>query len=71
MARRRSVEGIEKELNASKAKVDKLEARLNAEINRIKALQEERDMLMGHEIARALKKSRKSYEQVLVFLGVR
>ena len=66
---RKSIEKIETEIKETKTKYLKARKRCEDLENRLIALQKEKEKREGEMILKALKKSGKSYRQLMAFLG--
>lgn len=69
MARKRSLSSIENELAKTEDEYRKLYERCATLERRLKQLRNERDKVEGEKIVQALKKSGKTYKQLMTFLG--
>ncbi|MGM9787560.1 MAG: hypothetical protein ACI3ZF_01490 [Candidatus Cryptobacteroides sp.] len=69
MARKRSLSSIENELTKTEEEYRRLYERCTTLEKRLKQLRNERDRAEGEKIVQALKKSGKTYRQLMTFLG--
>lgn len=69
MSRRRSVKVIEREISLEKNRILRAKARYDAHCKRLSDLQAEREKVMAEDIITALKRSGKSYQELMTFLG--
>ena len=69
MSRRRSVKAIDHKIDLLKAKIAKTKSRYDKQCLALSELQSERDKLLAEEIIIALKRSGKSYHELMTFLG--
>lgn len=69
MPRRKSVASIDKKIDELKKKISAAQARYDRLCTELTELQVERDAAIGQEFVQALKRSGKSYREVMTFLG--
>lgn len=69
MPRRRSLKGLQSEIEQTKQKMVAAKQRYDRVAERLKSLTQERDRAQADLIAAAFRKSGKSLEQLLTFLG--
>lgn len=69
MPRRKSIASVEAKINKTKQEMESLKKRYDALVKQLKSLQEERSQIETGMIADALRKSGKSLDQLMTFLG--
>lgn len=69
MARKKSTDSIETEINKVKSDMTKLQARYNRLADRLKCLQEQKRRIEADAIMDAYLKSGKSYDEIMTFLN--
>ena len=69
MPRRKSLETIDALIEQKRSTIERLKARQEKHCGELRELQQERDAIQATEILSALKKSRRSYRELMVFLG--
>lgn len=69
MPRRKSLETIDALIEQKRSTIERLKARQEKLCGELRELQQERDTIQAWEILSALKKSRRSYRELMVFLG--
>ncbi len=69
MPRRKSMKSIETRILAVETKIRIARERYDQLCAELTALQEELDTVMGREVMEALKTSRKTYKELMTFLG--
>ena len=69
MPRRKSLETIDTLIEQKRNTIERLKARQEKLCGELRELQQERDTIQATEILSALKKSRRSYRELMVFLG--
>lgn len=69
MPRRKSLETIDVLIEQKRSTIERLKARQEKLSGELRELQQERDTIQAREILSALKKSRRSYRELMVFLG--
>lgn len=69
MGRRRSVKVLDRQIGVLKARIVRTKARYDKQCQELSELQAERDALMAEEVISALKRSGKSYQELMIFLG--
>ena len=69
MPRRKSLETIDVLIEQKRSAIERLKARQEKLCGELRELQQERDTIQAREILSALKKSRRSYRELMVFLG--
>lgn len=70
MPRYRSKASVEMKINQLTEKIEKTKNRLNRMENELKQLIEDRDKAEARALYAAFKRSNKTYEQTMTFLGV-
>lgn len=69
MPRMKSVTSIEAKIALAQEKILAAEARYNAWAEKLLALQKEKEEVQAANIAAALRTSRKTYQELMTFLG--
>lgn len=69
MPRRKSLETIDVLIEQKRSTIERLKARQEKLCGELRELQQERDTIQAWEILSTLKKSRRSYRELMVFLG--
>lgn len=69
MPRRKSLETIDVLIEQKRSSIERLKARQEKLCGELRELQQERDTIQATEILSAFKKSRRSYRELMVFLG--
>ena len=69
MGRRRTIKSLDQEIAILQDKIVKTKARYDAQCNRLSELEAQRDRVMAQDILAAIKRSGKSYSEVMTFLG--
>lgn len=69
MPRRKSIASVEAKINKTKQEMESLKKRYDALVKQLKSLQEERSQIETEMIADAFRKSGKSLDQLMTFLG--
>lgn len=70
MARTRSIESIEIEIQKTTDKLEKVEARMNTISEKLLELQKQKQALESKKVIDAFKKSDRSLQELMTFLGV-
>lgn len=70
MPRRKSMSSIEAEISALKEKIAAAKTRYENLCLELEKRQEERDLILAQEVAQALRKSGKTYKELMTFLQV-
>lgn len=68
MPRRKSVRSIDAEISALKEKIAATQLRYKKLCQELEKRQEERDAIVAQELAQALRKSGKTYQDLMTFL---
>lgn len=68
MPRRKSIASIEAQISALKVSINAAKNRYSRLCKELEQLQSERDAAMSQEILQAMKKSGKSYREIMTFL---
>ena len=69
MARKKSTEAIEAEINKTKSDMSKLQDKYDKLADKLKALQDQKRRIEGDAIMDAYLKSGKSFDEILTFLN--
>ena len=69
MSKRRSVKVLDRRITALKAKILRTKTRYEKQCQELSNLQAERDKVFADEILVAFKRSGKSYQELMTFLG--
>ena len=69
MARKKSTEAIEAEINKTKSDMSRLQDRYNKLADKLKDLQEQKRRIEGDAIMEAYLKSGKSFDEIMTFLN--
>ncbi len=69
MARKKSTEAIEAEINKTKSDMSRLQDRYNKLADKLKDLQEQKRKIEGDAIMEAYLKSGKSFDEIMTFLN--
>ena len=69
MPRRKSLETIDALMKQKRSAIEQLKAKQEKLCGELRELQQERDAIQATEILSAFKKSRRSYRELMVFLG--
>lgn len=69
MPRYKTITSIEAEISETEQKIVKAKARYEQLCKKLADLQKERDLRQGAKIVAALKKSRKTFRELMTFLG--
>ena len=68
MPRRKSMSSIDAEISALKAKISVAKTRYENLCRDLEKLQQEREMVLAQDLVRALRKSGKTYHELMTFL---
>lgn len=68
MPKRRTIASIDAQMREVKQKMTAVKQRYDRLCDDLATLQAERDSLMAHEIVEAMKRSGKSYDELMTFL---
>ena len=69
MARKKSTEAIEAEINKTKSDMSKLQDRYDKLADKLKDLQDQKRRIEGDSIMEAYLKSGKSFDEIMTFLN--
>ena len=69
MGRRRTIRSLDQEIAVLQDKVVKTKARYDAQCKRLSDLEAQRDQIIAQDIWAAIKRSGRSYSEVMTFLG--
>jgi septal ring factor EnvC (AmiA/AmiB activator) len=69
MARTRSIASIESEIQKTEAELSALSQKYEQTAERLKALQKQKQDYENHQILEAFRKSSRSLDELLIFLG--
>lgn len=69
MTRRKTIASIESQINKVKMKISNTKKRYDQLCDELEKLQAERDSTVGLEIVEAMKRSGKTYSEIMTFLG--
>ena len=69
MARKKSTEAIEAEINKTKSDMSKLQDRYDKRADKLKDLQDQKRRIEGDAIMDAYLKSGKSFDEIMTFLN--
>ena len=69
MPKARSIKALDRKIEEASARAVHIKKRLEATLKEIESLNEERDLLVGAVLTKAMKSSNRTLDQVLTFIG--